>query len=108
METGKSTDWEKINICVYVTTRDPSSLSARWVYERQMEFAGRGVFKQVSQDGYLVFSLEEAVACSDASVFQNYLADEIELGYIPAGHYLVEILQDGKIIDTLSFYVVEK
>jgi hypothetical protein len=105
METGKSTKWWEINVCLHVYSSERSSLSAHWFYEGGLEFAGTGVFKQVYLDEYVAFSLEEAISCSDYSFFRNYLAQEMKLGYIPLGRYYVEIRQGEKILDTLVFYV---
>jgi hypothetical protein len=105
MDFGKSTDWEKIQVCAYVRTSGLSSLSAHWYFENGIEFTGRGVLEQVSDNGYVAFSLEEAVACSDNSVFHNYLADEIKLGYIPVGQYHVDIYQGIDKIGSLTFSI---
>jgi hypothetical protein len=108
LEVGKSNEWETINLCVFVTTTEPSSLSAYWIYEDKLEFTGWGVYEHAYNEEYVAFSLAEAVACTmNASdlAFPNYLADEMEAGYIPAGQYHVEIHQGRRIVDEFSFFV---
>jgi hypothetical protein len=105
METVNSTQWEKIHLCAYVTTSEPSTLFASWLYQSDFPFAGRGFGVDISVDGYIDFSLKEAVAESQSLEFPNYLAEEIEEGYIPTGKYNVDIYQSRIKIGSFSFIV---
>jgi hypothetical protein len=105
MDVGKAEEWEEIHICAQVRTSSPTTLTAHWYYGNGIEFAGRGVIEEADRGGYIAFSLEEAVMCSDRSVFQNYLADELAAGYLPAGQYRVEIYQGNLLMQSFAFLV---
>ena len=59
-DIGKSIEWKEINLCAFVTTSEPSSLSVYWFFEDGLEFTGMGVYDHVYHNGYVAFSLEKA------------------------------------------------
>jgi hypothetical protein len=105
MEVGKPEDWREIHVCVYAQTSEPTALTAYWFYENSLVFAGLGISEPIDQSGYVAFSLEEAMMCSDEANFHNYLADDVETRDLPSGKYYVRIYQGEDWIDTFYFEI---